>query len=58
MLISQLRFKSEGHNLYSEESNKIPLSSNYDERLQTFYTTTSYPYGTSVGKVCKTELLR
>ena len=58
MLMSQLRFKSEGHNLYTEEFNKITLSSNYDKRLQTFYNITSYPYGTSVGKVCKAELLR
>ena len=26
-------------------------------RLQTFDRITSYPYGTSVGKTCKTELL-
>ena len=58
MLMSQLRFKNEGHNLYTEESNKIALSSNLDKRLQTFYNITSYPYGTSAGKVCKAELLR
>ena len=34
------------------------LSSNDDKRLQTFDKITSYPYGTSAGKVCKTELLR
>ena len=34
------------------------ISSNYDKRLQTFDKITSYPYGTSARKVCKTELLR
>ena len=57
MLMSQLRFKSVGHNLYTEESNKIALCSNYGKILQTIYNTTSYPYGTSLGKVCKTKLL-
>ena len=57
MLKSQQRFKSERHNKYTEEVNKIAVSSNDDKRLQTFDRTTSYPYGTSAGKVCKTELL-
>ena len=56
MLKSQQRFKSEAHNVYTEEVNKIPLSSN-DKRLQTFDRITSYPYGSSAGKVCKTEIL-
>ena len=37
--------------------NKITLSSNDDKRLQTFGRITSYPYGESAGKVCKTDLL-
>ena len=57
MLKSQQRFKSEAHNVYTEEINKIELSNNGDKRLQTFDRITSYPYGTSAGKVCKTELL-
>ena len=57
MLKSQQRFKSEKHDVYTEEVNKIALSSNDDKRLQTFDRITSYPYGTSAGKVCKTELL-
>ena len=57
ILKSQQRFKSEGHDVYTEEVNKIPLSSNDDKRLQTFDRITSYSYGTSFGKVCKTELL-
>ena len=50
-------FKSETHNLYTQEVNKIALSSNDDKRLQTFDRIASYPYGTSAGKVCKAELL-
>ena len=55
ILKSQQRFKSERHNVYTEEVNKIALSSNDDKRLQTFDRITSYPYGTSAGKVCKTD---
>ena len=54
---SQQIFKSERHDVYTEEINKIALSSNDDKRLQTFDRITSYPYGTSAGKVYKTELL-
>ena len=57
VLKSHQRFKSERHDVYTEEINKITLSSNDDKRLLTFGRTTSYPYGASVGKVCKTELL-
>ena len=53
----QQRFKSEEHNVYTEEINKIALSSNDGKRLQTYDKITTYPYGTSAGKVCKTELL-
>ena len=57
ILKSQQRFKSESHDAYTEEVNKTALSSNNDKRLQTFDGITTYPYGTSAGKVCKTELL-
>ena len=57
ILKSQQRFKSEAHNVYTKEINKTVLSSNDDKRLQTFDKITSYPYGASAGKVCKTELL-
>ena len=36
ILKSQQRFKSERHNVYTEEINKIPLSSNYYKILQTY----------------------
>ena len=35
VLKSQQRFKSDHHNVYTEEINKIALSSNDDKRLQT-----------------------
>ena len=54
---SQQRFNNERHDVYTEEINKIALSSNDDKRLQTFDRITSYPYGTCACKVCKTELL-
>ena len=57
VLKSQQRFKNERHDVYAEEINKIGLSSNDDKKLQTFDRITSYPYVTSAGKVCKTELL-
>ena len=54
ILKSQQRFKSQRHNLYIKEINKIALSSNVDKRLQTFDRIKSCPYGTGAGKVCKT----
>ena len=44
--ISQERFKSYYHDVYTEEVNKIALSSNDDKRLQTSDKITTYPYGT------------
>ena len=57
ILKSQQRFKSERHNVYTEKVNKIALSNNDDKRLQTYDIITSYPYETSAGKVCETEIL-
>ena len=39
----QQRFKSDNQNVYTEQINKIALSSNDDKRLQTFDKTTTYP---------------
>ena len=57
ILKSPQRFKSERHHAYTEEINKIVSSSNDDKRLQTYDRIISCPYGTSAGKVCKTEML-
>ena len=44
---SQERFKSYYHDVYTEEVNKIALSSNDDKRLQTSDRITTNPYRTS-----------
>ena len=44
---SQERFKSYYHDVYTEEVNKIALSSNDDKRLRTSDRITTYLYGTS-----------
>ena len=48
ILKSQQRFKSDYHNVYTEEITKIALSSDNDKRLQTFDKITTHPYGTNV----------
>ena len=43
--------------VYTEEINKISLSSNDDKRLQTSERIKTYPYGTNAFKVCGSEML-
>ena len=50
-------FRSEHHRVYTEEVNKIALSSNDDKRLQTFDNVTTFPYGTPAIKVCELDIL-
>ena len=57
ILKSQEIFKSEAHNVYTEEINKIALRSNGDNTLQTFDRIKSYPYGINAERVCKIEPL-
>ena len=45
VLKSQQIFKSKGHDVYTENINKIALSSNDDKRLTAPDKITSYPYG-------------
>ena len=40
---SELRFKSDHHNVYTEEVNKIALNSSDNKRRQTFDRITTYP---------------
>ena len=56
-LNSQQRFKSDHHKVYTEEVNKIALSSDDDKRLQTFDGIETYPYGTNAFKVCESEMM-
>ena len=57
ILRSQLRFKSDLHNVYTEEVNKIALNSNDDKRLQTFDRVTTYLYRTNGYKVCESKMM-
>ena len=45
MLKSQQSFKNENHEVYTENINKIALSSNDDKRIVDLDRITSYPYG-------------
>ena len=54
---SKQRFRSDHHKVYTEEVNKITLSTNDDKRIQTFDRVTTYPYGTNVFKVYENEML-
>ena len=54
---SQQRFRSYNHDVYTEEVNKIALSTNDDKRLQTYDKIETYPYGTNTFKVCESEIL-
>ena len=45
MLKLQQRFKSENHEVYTGNINKIALSSNDDKRIVALDGITSYPYG-------------
>ena len=55
---SQERFRSYYHVMYTEEVNKIALSSNDDKRLQTSDRNPTYPCGTNAFKVCEREMLK
>ena len=44
---TQKRFKSEKHNVFTEITNKIALSSNDDKRMQSIYSIETYLSGTS-----------
>ena len=58
ILKSQQRFRIYCHSVYTEQINKIPISSNNDKRLQTFDKITAYPYRTNTFKVCESEFRR
>ena len=57
MIRSQQQFRSDHHRVYTEEVNKIALSSNDDKRLQTFDKITTFPYGATAIIVCESEML-
>ena len=43
--------------IYTEQINKIALSSNDSKRLQTSDKIITYPYGTNAFKVCESKML-
>ena len=55
MLKAQQRFKSEKNYAFTEEINKIALSSNDDERIQSIDSIETYAYGTSKVPVSENE---
>ena len=52
----QQKFRSDHHRVYTEEVNKIALSSNDDKRIQKYDKVTTYQYGTNVFKICENEM--
>ena len=57
ILKSLQRFKSDHHKSYTEEDDKIALSSDDDKRLQTLDGIETYPYGTNAFKLCEREMM-
>ena len=55
ILKTQQRFKSERHNISTEEINKIALSSNDDKRMRSVDSIETYEYGTSKDLTSKKE---
>ena len=57
ILESQQRFKNDYHKVYTEQINKIAISSNDDKSLQIFDKITTNPYGANAFKACKSDML-
>ena len=51
------RFKSERHNAFTEEINKIALSSNDDKTMQSIDSVETYPHGMSKNLILKKKKL-
>ena len=54
----QQRSKSEKHNVFTEEINKIALSSNDDRRIQSIDSIETYEFGTRKDLVSDKERIR
>ena len=52
---TQSRIKSEMHKAFTEEINKIALSSNDDKRMQSIDSTETYAHEMSEDLICKKE---
>ena len=55
ILITQQRFKSEVHNVFTEVINKIALSSNDDKRIPSIDSIQTYAYGMIKDLICMKE---
>ena len=51
-------FKSERHNVFAEQINKIALSSNNDKRMQSIYLIETYEYRTCKDLVIEKEKIK
>ena len=54
---SQLRFKSDLHEVYTKEVNRVALRNTDNKRSQTFDGVTTYSYRTNAFKVCESEMM-
>ena len=58
ILKTQQRFKSERHNVFTEEIKKIVLSSNDDKRMQSIDSVETYPTGMGKELIWETEKIK
>ena len=58
ILKTQQRFKSERHNVFTEDINKMALSSNDDKRMQSIDSIETYAYVTSKDLVSEKEEIK
>ena len=58
ILKTQQRFKSERHNVFIEEINKIALNSNNDKRMQSFDSIETYAHGMNKDLVSEKEEIK
>ena len=56
IMMDQIRFKSDCHNIYTVKVNKVALRNRDNKRLQDYDQVTTYPIGTNPYIVCKSEM--
>ena len=58
ILKTQQIFKSGRYNIFTEETNKVALSSDDDKRIQSIDSIETYAYGMNKSLVCKKEEIK